>query len=497
MNFIISIIPIVILLVLLLGFKTSIKKATFISLFYTLLTSIYLGADGKLIAVSFGKGLWMTIWIIYIIWPALLVYKLIDTTGGFKAIEEKFKRFSDKLLQLLIVGWIFPSFLQGVTGFGTPVVVTAPLLMGMGYSPLVSAIVPLIGCAWAVTFGSMGSSYLAARLVTQLTPEESLIFAAFGAFFLSIICVLTGVVISYVYGGFKAVKKGFPHVLILGVSMGITLNIMVRIEPCIASFTAGIVGLLFGFLLIPRNKNIENNDGMSFNLAFLPYYILIAAVLLVMLPQQISSFAKTHFVFGFSFPETSTEIWTNPAMDIYNPIKILAHPGSFILFSAIIAYIIYRKKNLSIDTRKILKETTVKSIPSFISIVAILSLSTLMTDSGMISILAQKAAFFLFPFFFPIIGALGIFITGSNTSSNMLFGVFQYTTAKNMGINPLLTLGSQTAGGAIGKVFSPTDMVLATSVTNTLGREGEIMRFTVKIGIIFAVLIGILTLLMA
>lgn len=95
-----------------------------------------------------------------------------------------------------------------------------------------------------------------------------------------------------------------------------------------------------------------------------------------------------------------------------------------------------------------------------------------------------------------MIGALGTFITGSNTSSNMLLGAFQYTTAKNLGIDPLLILGSQTAGGAIGKVFSPTDMVLAASVTNILGREGEIMRFTVKIGIIFCVLIGVLTMLM-
>ena len=496
MDFIISIIPIVILLVLLLGFKTSIKKAAFISLFYTLLASVYLGADGNLIAVSFGKGLWMTVWIIYIIWPALLVYKLIDTIGGFKVIEEKFKRFSDKLLQLLIVGWIFPSFLQGVTGFGTPVVVTAPLLMGMGYSPFISAIVPLIGCAWSVTFGSMGASYLAARLVTQLGPEESLIFAAFGAFFLSLICILTGFVISYIYGGFKAVKKGFLHVLILGISMGFTLNLMVKIEPCMASFTSGIVGLIFGFLLVRRNKKIENKKGMSFHSAFLPYYILIGVVLLVMLTPQISSFANTHCVFGFSFPETSTSIWTNPAIETYNPIKIFAHPGSFILFSAFISYIIYKKKGFSIDTKKILRETTSKTIPSFISIAAILSLSSLMTDSGMISVLAQKATFFLFPFFSPMIGTLGTFITGSNTSSNMLFGAFQYTTAKNMRINPLLILGSQTAGGAIGKVFSPTDIVLAASVTNILGREGEIMRFTVKIGIIFCILIGVLTMLM-
>jgi len=494
MNFIISIIPIIILLVLLLGFKTSIKKAAFISLFYTVLASIYLGADEKLISMSLGKGLWMTLWIIYIIWPALFVYRLIDSTGGFKVIEEKFKTFSDKLLQLLMVGWIFPSFLQGVTGFGTPVAVTAPLLMGMGYSPVISAVVPLIGCAWAVTFGSMGSSYLAAKLVTQLSPDNSLIFAAFGAFFLSIICILTGFVISYIYGRFQAIKKGFFYILILGISMGITLNVMVRIEPCIASFTSGMAGLIIGFLLAPRNRGSEDTGKMSFNYAFLPYYVLIASVLLIML-TPVSSFAKTHFIFGFSFPETSTKIWTNPAIEVYNPIRFLAHPGSFILLSGIVSYIFYRKKNISIKTEKILKETTLRTIPSFISIFAIVSLSALMMDSGMISVLAKKSAFFLFPFFSPLIGTLGTFITGSNTSSNMLFGAFQYTTAKNMGVNPLLILGSQTAGGSIGKVFSPTDMVLAASVTNMLGREWEIMRFTVKVGVIFTVLIGILTML--
>jgi lactate permease len=270
---------------------------------------------------------------------------------------------------------------------------------------------------------------------------------------------------------------------------------MVRIEPAIASFTAGIMGLLCGFILIPKNAEGENT-GKGFNTAFLPYYVLIAAVLMVMLPPPIASVAKAHGILGFSFPETSSDIWTTPAVETYNPLKLFAHPGSFILFAGILSYLIYKKKGMHIETGSLLKTTTKKTLPSFISILAILSLSTLMTESGMISVLAQKAAFVLFPFFSPLIGTLGTFITGSNTSSNMLFGAFQKTTAENMGIDPLLILGSQTAGGAIGKVFSPTDMVLAASVTGMLDREGEIMRFTVKVGVLFTVLIGVLTLLM-
>ncbi len=496
MHFIISIIPIILLLVLLLGFRTSIKTAAFIAFLYTVCASVYLGADELLLGVGIGKGLWMTCWILYIIWPALFIYNLVERVGGFTVIEEKFKQFSDKLFQLLIVGWVFPSFLQGVTGFGTPVVVTAPLLMGMGYSPLIAAIVPLIGCAWAVTFGSMGSSYLAATLVTQLTTEESLVFAAFGALFLSIICVLTGIVIAYIYDGINAIKRGYRNILILGVSMGVTLNLMVRIEPAIASFTAGIVGLLIGLLISSRELKSKSDSNVSFTMAFLPYYTLIITVLLVMLPPQIASIAKTYGVIGFSFPATSTDIQTNPAVDLYNPLKIFAHPGSFILCAGIVAYIIYYMRGLDVKLGTILKQTTKKSFPSFVSIFAVLSLSTIMMDSGMISVLAHQAAFALFPFFSPLIGTLGTFITGSNTSSNMLFGAFQYTTAENMGINPLIILGAQTAGGAIGKVFSPTDMVLAASVTGILGKEGEIMRFTAKVGIGFTVLVGVLTFLL-
>ncbi|MBS3789108.1 L-lactate permease, partial [Candidatus Bipolaricaulota bacterium] len=294
--------------------------------------------------------------------------------------------------------------------------------------------------------------------------------------------------------------------LILGVTMGGVLNLTVRLEPSVASFVSGIVGLGVGYLLTKSpwyesGKLTEehiNKSGMGFNLGFLPYYLIVGLVLLVMLPPPLASKAKEVLNFGLSFPETSTAHgWTNEVVASYNTLKLFGHPGTYIMVSVLISYLVYKftgnwEEGYGV---KIFKDTIKKTVPSSIALASMVMMAIVMTDTGMVELLARgsaKVTSFLFPLISPSIGVLGAFMTGSNTSSNILFGVFQQQNALLLEINTLIILAAQTTGGAIGNMLCPFNILLGTSTANMLGQEGEVMKRTTYIGIGFSVLIGLL-----
>ena len=293
--------------------------------------------------------------------------------------------------------------------------------------------------------------------------------------------------------------------------MGGVLNLVVRLEPSVASFVSGIAGLGTGYLLTKspwyesgRLEKTESEKGsaMGFNLGFLPYYLIIGLVLIVMLPPPLADKAKKILNFGLSFPETSTSYgWKNEAVSSYNTLKLFGHPGTYITISALISYFVYRftgnwKKGYGV---KILNDTVRKTIPSSIALASMVMMALVMTESGIVELLARGSANVtssLFPLISPSIGVLGAFMTGSNTSSNILFGVFQQKNALLLEINALIILAAQTTGGAIGNMLCPFNILLGTSTANMLGSEGEVMKRTTYVGMAFAILIGIIVLLL-
>jgi lactate permease len=209
--------PIVLVLVLMMAFRMSGGKAGAVSWAAALLIGAYFfGGDLRLLASGTIKGLWTTVWVLYIIWGAMTLYNVVDVTGSFKLISSTFTRLThgNKLLQLLVLGWAFPSFIQGVCGFGVPVAVSAPLLVGLGFNPIVSVVTALIGHSWAVTFGSLGSSYSVLVRLTDLDPTR---LATFGAFFLGICCIMVGFCIAHYYAGWRGVRESVPAVLCLAI----------------------------------------------------------------------------------------------------------------------------------------------------------------------------------------------------------------------------------------------------------------------------------------
>ncbi len=198
-------------------------------------------------AAAIGVALWravaLSLNVLYIIWAALLLYQLAEQVGAIRSIGEAVAHLTeDHVLQLLIIGFAFSSFLQGVAGFGVPVAVTAPLLMGLGFAPLESAAIPLVGHAWAVTMGDMASSFQALRSVTGLPPRDLGIWIAV---LLGLVSVATGFAVAHIHAGLRPFRRAFGAILALGLAMGGTQLLLALTQHwIIASFGAGMVGLV-------------------------------------------------------------------------------------------------------------------------------------------------------------------------------------------------------------------------------------------------------------
>lgn len=499
-----SFIPIVSVLTLIMAFRWTGGKAGAFSWFAaSLIGFIFFGANLKLIAVASLKGLWTTIFILYIIWGAMALYNIVDKIDGFKVIADTFTGLTGntKILQLLVISWGFVSLLQGVAGFGTPVAVAAPLLVGLGFSPVIATSSALLGRAWAVTFGSLGSSYAALLKMTNLDPGG---LAFWSSIFLTIVCIMTGLSISFLYNGKKGLKKGAPAALAIALSMGFTLIITANfVLPYIASLVAGLVGMGVGTLVLPKSrwynnhsvKNVNKDSKMSFHTAFTPYYMLLILAFGIYLTPLKRILSQLQI--GLSFPRTETAMGVvNNATSSYSPISILTTPGTLILLSVAISVLFFIKKGLWKRNygKEAVNSLIKQAIPSTVTVMTMSMMAVVMMETGMTSFLAKgtaEIASSIFPAVSPFIGILGSFMTGSNTSSNIVFAAFQKDVAVFLGINSLIIASLQTTGGAIGTIISPMNVALGTGVTKIVGREGEIIKKTILYVLIMGLSVGI------
>jgi lactate permease len=502
-------IPIVLVLVLMMAFRMSGGRAGAVSWAASLLIGAYFfGGDMRLLASGTIKGLWTTVWVLYIIWGAMTLYNVVEVTGSFKVISSTFTRLThgNKLLQLLVLGWAFPSFIQGVCGFGVPVAVSAPLLVGLGFNPIVSVVTALIGHSWAVTFGSLGSSYSVLVRLTDLDPTR---LATFGAFFLGICCVLVGFCIAHYYAGWRGVRESVPAVLCLALPMALVLNVMANfVTPYIASFTAGMAGLLVGGLVLTRLPSYRPKEGTpaaavsGFHRAFSAYYILIAVVFLVYLIPPFRAWLNGLLEIGMPFPETRTAFgYTNSAVPVYAGIRVFTAPGTLIFLAVVLAYLFYRGQSMwpAGGGRMVVTRTTKQAIGATVTVTTMSMMAVVMMETGMTSYLAGGMARYFghaYAVASPFIGVLGAFMTGSNTNSNILFTGLQREVAGLLSISPFVILGLQTTGGAIGNMFCPMNVALGTGVTNSVGREGECLRATTLYTILQSLVVGVIAWLM-
>lgn len=512
--------PILMLLVLLVHFQVPAKKAAPAAMGVAVLTALILfQGDAALILVQSGKGAWNAFTIFLVIFPALLIYELSNEIEAFHAIKGEIRRLTqNELLQIMAIGWVFTSFLQGITGFGVPIAVGAPLLIGIGVKPIYAVAIPLLAHAWGGTFGTLAVGFEA--LIDQVqgvSDAEVLRIALWGTGFIWILNFIAGLGISWFYGRWKGLRKGFVAVVVISLVHGGGQMALSQVNPTLSNFIVaclGFVAIVFlGRLPLYRDawaledspamdrtaKVQENGEArrVTFHEAFLPYYMLTALTLTILLIGPVNR-ALGSLKFGFGFPEVGTGLGVvNPAVTQYAPIAPLTHAGTFLFAAAVFGYLVYRRKGMLTAgvKRRILGRVAKKVTPSTIAIFALIMMSRIMSGAGQTDVLARGVAEVLgqaYVFVSPSIGLLGGFMTSSNMSSNILFGEFQRATAEMLGLERAAILGAQTAGGAVGNSIAPGSIVLGTTTAGIMGREGEVLRKNLPFAIGIAIIIGLL-----
>jgi lactate permease len=503
MTFILAFIPIALILILMVGLRWGAARAGGAGYLSALLIAILaFGAGPELLGYAHTRALLLTVDVLFIIWAAFLLYRVADEAGAIRQIGQALPHLTaDRGMQALVIGWAFASFLQGVGGFGVPVAVIAPILVGLGFTPLAAVIIPSLGHGWSVTFGSLGSSFQALMAATGL-PADSL--APPAALFLSTAGLLTGPVVAHAAGGWPAVRRLLWPVLALGLVMGL-VHYLVAVAGLwhIASFSAGLAGLAVAFPLAQRfhGQPADNGalDRRALAVALSGYAVLVAFTLGVQLIPAVNDFLG-QVVIRVDFPEVSTNSgYVTPAGEGRN-IPVFRHAGAILTYSSLLAYFIYKRAGLYRPgaAGRIARGTVQRVMSSSVSIASMVTMAVIMENTGMTDTLARGLAEGMgpaFPLVAPWIGALGAFMTGSNTNSNVVFGALQMRTAELLGYQVALILAAQTAGAALASVMAPTKVVVGASTAGMAGREGDVMRQLLAYAGLLVLLISALTLL--
>jgi lactate permease len=503
MNFILAFIPIALILILMVGFRWGAARSGGVGYLSALAIAIlFFGAGSELLAYAHTKALLLTVDVLFVIWAAFLLYRVADEAGAIATIGQSLPHLTaDKGMQALIIGWVFASFLQGVGGFGVPVAVIAPILVGLGFTPLQAVVIPSLGHGWAVTFGSLGSSFIALMAATGLPAE---ILAPPAALFLAIAGPLTGFFVAHAADGWRAMRRLCVPILILGTTMSLTLYIVATSGLWnIGSFCAGMVGLIISIPLARRFRGDQVENGAlnrrALMVAVSGYVVLIAITLGVQLIPAVKEFLG-QVVFQMNFPEIETFLGFVTPSGPGRKIPPFRHAGAILTLSSILAYFIYRRAGLyqSGAPRRIVSGTVKRVMSSSVSIASMVAMAVIMQNSGMTDTLARGLADSMgwaYPLMAPWIGALGAFMTGSNTNSNVVFGALQLRTAQFLGYSAAIILGAQTAGAALASILAPTKIVVGASTAGMAGREGDVLRKLLVYTAVLLVLISILAML--
>jgi lactate permease len=550
-----ALIPIVMLLILLVGRRWSAPEAGPIGVFAAALVAIFaFQTPLDTLAVAGGKGVWDAIFILFVVWPALLLYRVTERAGAFVALRHGIERFSDNQLFLVLgFGWVFASFLQGIAGFGTPIAVVAPLLIAIGVRPLYAVVIPLIGHAWANMFGTLAVGWLATLQVVTLESETATAFQS--ALLLWIPNIVAGFTIAWLFGRWAAVRHAVPLVLIITVIHGGGQLLLTLWDPVLSNFLASSLGLLALYPLSRWGLYRSDTDSitdrpamregasreereedapepvMSLGMAGMPYIVLTLATIIALVPAPIEQRLE-QFEVGLAFPAVQTGyghvvmpengeedeedvaaqedpdvmpadgIMDEEEAEVYSPFAPFTHPGTFLLLSALVAALVYRQRGYygkweekADETQGIWSGLVEDAVPASVAVIAFLVMSKMMDHSGQIEVLALGIAGVAPPVVFAFmsnwIGVLGAFMTSSNTASNILFAPLQQETVTALGgLSESTIIGAQSAGGAIGNAIAPANVVLGTGTAGIVGREGDVLRKTLPWALAVAVLTG-------
>ena len=486
-------------------------------LVYQMPVAMALAATGY----GFLYGLWPISWIIV---AAVFLYKLTVKTGQFEIIRSSVLTItSDQRLQMVLVGFCFGAFLEGAAGFGAPVAITAALLVGLGFNPLYAAGLCLIANTAPVAFGALGIPITVAGKVTATDP---FLIGQMAGRQLPLLSLFVPFWLVFIMDGWRGVKETWPAIFVAGLAFAVTQyftsNHWAYELPDITSALVSLVALslFLRYMWQPKQAFSFQSAGAGTHLpadhphsqysmgqifkAWSPFIVLTIMVTIWTLPAFKGLFAKgallESWTMSFHIPGLDKLVMKGvPIVKELTPYEavykfdVLSATGTSIMLAAVISALILGVNIKLFFTT--LWETLVELSTPIFTIGLVLGFAFIANYSGVSSTLglAFAATGVLFPFFSPFLGWLGVFLTGSDTSSNALFANLQQVTAQQIGVNPILTIAANTTGGVTGKMISPQSIAVACAAVGLVGKESDLFRFTLKHSLFFAVIIGVIT----
>lgn len=466
-------------------------------------------AQHALLSTLYGAlyGMWPIGWIVVTV---VFLYNLTVKTGQFEIIKDSIASITDdRRLQALLIAFSFGAFLEGAAGFGTPVAITAAMLVGLGFNPLYAAGLCLIANTAPVAFGAIGIPIITAGAVTgldamaisQMTGRQLPLLSLFVPFWLVVIM-----------SGWKGAREVLPAILVSGLSFAgmqwFSSNYLSPMLPDIMSSLSSIVCLVL-FLRVWKPKKvwrfaeepaatlkIKQHSPGSILKAWSPFIILTILIGDWGLNPVKALLDMSTIKFHMTGLDQMILVGGKPLEVIYK-FNVLSAAGTAILITAIItAFILRISPGMFFRT---LGETLKSMRFALLTIASVLGFAYVANWSGMTPTLGKAFTITgaIFPFMSAFLGWLGVFITGSDTSANALFGNMQRVTAESMGINPILTVATNSSGGVAAKMISPQSIVVGCASTGLQGKEGDLFRFTLPHSIFFTVLVGFISMLQA
>jgi lactate permease len=490
-------------------------KASLIAVLIAILIAVFVyGMPAKLALLSTANGALYGLFPIgWIVITAVFLFNITVKSGQFEIIKHFMASItSDRRLQALLIAFSFGSFLEGTAGFGAPVAITAAMLVGLGFNPLYAAGICLIANTAPVAFGAIGIPITVASQVTSI-PEMAI--SQMVGRTLPILSILLPFYLVVLMAGVKKAKEVLPAILVSGISFAVlqwfSSNFLGPALPDVIAGIGSIISLII-FLRFWKVKNVwrfPNEPAPTIDTelrytsgqilrAWSPF-ILLTVMIIAWGMQPIKNLFNAVGQVQFEFPGLHNVISDRDGKLLPHIFKFnyLSASGTAILLSALISVPLVGMKfreagGIFLQTLKQLKYP-------LITIASVLGFAYIVNDSGITITIAEALANtgVLFPFFAPVLGWLGVFITGSDTSANALFGKLQATTATAIGVDPVITVAANVSGGVVGKMISPQSIAVAAAAGHLIGKESELFRFTVKHSFIMLAFICVLVLLQA
>lgn len=491
----------------------------------------------------------------WIVIGAIFVYDITVYTGKFEIVKQTIAGLSkDRRIQLLLIGFSFGAFIEGSAGFGTPVAISAAMLIGLGFRPLQAAGLALIGNTAPVAFGALGTPVITLAGITKLPVEQ--LSSSVGRT-LTIFSLIIPFWLVWAMAGRKAMIEVWPACLTAGGTFAVTQLLVSNLHgPWLVAISASLASIIALVVLLrfwqPKTTWRFDHDtsepepepgqpapvpagevtpfpsgggsGVAVAtrpatmtavasypkltrreavIAWTPWVLLSVLVFIWGIPDT-KTFLNKLSVFNFNVPELHKAVFRAPpvvsaakAEDAIFTLNWLSATGTVLLITGILSGFL-----LGLSPVRLLRlfgKTLYRVRFSLLTIAAMLALGYTTRYGGLDATmgLAFASTGALFAFFSPLLGWLGVALTGSDTSSNVLFGNLQQITAQQVGISPVLAASANSAGGVMGKMIDAQSIVVAGVATNQQGQEGNILRYVFFHSLVLAALVGVTIVLQA